>query len=1459
MNTKNLITVPVAGLALVGSLSWVNPTEEIVTYTNEVIREIKTKFDAFFDRVPEDRVYLHFDKPFYEPGETIWFAAYLRDGKTLKPSSQSDIVHVEFINPKGSAERHIKLIAHNGKAAGDFTLDPEIAGGLYKIKAYTQWQKNEGENNCFEKEIQVQDFVLPNLKMKLDFERKAFGAGDEVIAKLEVQTNENNPLPAHKIRIAANLKGEKFYEGDQITDAAGMRFIRFKLPEKLETADGLLNVMIDYMGQTESVSRSIPIILNKIKFQILPEGGDLVAGIESRVAFRAVNEFGKPADVEGIVISSTGKQVAKFSSIHQGMGDFSLSPQENEKYVVRITKPEGIKDAFELPEALPRGFTMHIDNSNNEELYIQISSTETENLSIAAQLRGKIYHSASIMAKPGLNHLSVPKNIFPAGVAQFTLFDGKGIPRAERLVFVNQNKQLQVSVETDKEKYLPREKVNLTLSVKDERGIPMPANFSLAVVNDQLLSFADDKSGNILTKLLLENDLKEKVEEPLFYFKKDEPKAVRALDLLLMTSGWRRYTWKEILEDEMPQMAYEGEKAIIAGFIRDAYTGKAVPDASIITGNNKFLFKTDSTGNFSIANIDLFQPLNLLISASGYNRQNYPVYDYNRNLTFYLYNNRYYNQWWDMPASQAMGGGEAGVLEEDRVIARNVRGGALKPAAARIPVNRMMAFDKSAKAEPVGDLQRIENEENKNDEVKKRKVSQSLRVNDRRGLMIQGKTVAEKEQQGNVVAYYCAKEFVSPVYDKVETPEMRTDFRSTIYWNPSVDIDRSGKKTIEFYNSDDITSFRVTAEGIAADGMVGQSQKTFFTQLPFSMTVKAPVEAVTDDIVAIPLTLKNNTDRPVSGLLKVKVPSELLALETTPELQVLGAGKAKTIFLKYRVNHTVANGSIEVVFTACGLSDAFSSPLKIVPRGFPVSVSFSGQEKEAEYEIHIRNLVKGSLIAKFTAFPSVVSDLISGVESILHEPSGCFEQTSATSYPNAMVMDYLKTTDNKDEKLLAHAGQLLDKGYKRLTSFETSQKGYEWFGQAPGHEGLTAYGVMQFNDLKKVYEGVDDNMLDRTTRWLLDNRDGKGGFKRNQRALHNFGMISDDILNGYIVYALTEAGTKGIDKEVDAAYDKAVSSKDPYQLAMNANALWRHNDKRYEKVMSMLYEKQKDDGSFDGLSHSIVYSTGNSLTIETTSLAILAMLKSPSHDRNAIKKAVQCLVKSRSGYGSFGNTQGTVLALKALTEYAKANKKTPEDGIIEVYIDGEKAGERSYKAGEKEQIVIENLEKELNEGKHKIRVRYSGTENPLPYTLVVTWNTSLPESDDKCKIALQTKLAKREALQGETVRMNITLKNKTSEGLPSPIAIVGIPAGMTVQPWQLKELQEKKVFDYYEVTGNNVVFYYRAFAPSDIKEINLDLKADIPGEYEAAASSAYLYYTNENKSWDGGEKVKILN
>lgn len=1407
---------------------------------NDFIKGLKKQLGSWTEKYGPEKIYLQADKSLYEPGETVWLSTYVCDGSTLKPSGRSDIAYVELVGPRGSVEKKLSLVCRQGKAAADFQLAEDAPGGIYKIRAYTNWMKNEGDSACFEKTIQVQDVVLPALKMKLDFERKAYAAGDMVTAKLVLETNENKALADLNLKYSVQLKGAQISSGQCITDKTGEVYVRFRLPEDLKSNDGLLNMMIPYNGSTESISRAVPIVLNRVKLELFPEGGDLVSGLTNHVAFRAVDEFSKPADVEGVLLDESGRRITAFSSFHQGMGSFVFTPEAGKKYFVKVLKPAA-GDTLMLPEAWTAGMVMHTEVPSAGQLVVHVGSSGAGLASLVMQMHGKIIYSTLVNLLAGNNSFTVSTEGFPAGVAQVTLFDHRNVERAERLCFLNRDRQLQISMTPDKQKYQPGEKVKLSLMVKDETGLPASARLSLAVVNDQLLSFADDRSGNILSQLLLESELRQKVEEPTFYFDRSEKKSLLALDHLLMTAGWRRFTWERIQSGEVPVLKYLPEKAGIGGTVLDANSGGPVAKAKIKLQGQQVCF-TDEKGHFNIPFVDLSEVKNISIEASGFFTGQQQLQNYNPDMIFYLYNQKYYHQQVRNQKSVAMSSAvfENLAVEDFKAVPQAAGGAKLKSGEARVKkdLNRPAA---GARAKALFQPAKFP------------AFQHDLAAMDRDDMV----PVFFEEQEQSAPLYYRARKFAVPAA-KTKASDERTDFRSTIFWMPDLEVNHTGRQSVEFVTSEEITSFRAIAEGIGGNGLVGHSEQVFYNQLPFAISAKLPVEMVCGDKMILPVTLKNNTAKPIGGVLSCSTGTALVSSTAGTLVQTLMPGESKTVLMEFLAKGLCNQEECLVSFSSCGFNDAAKSSVRIVPRGFPVEHSFSGQDLTREFELDIRHVVNGSLRADFSAFPNVVTDLLKGVEGILQEPTGCFEQTSCTAYPNAMVLDYLNHTGSSDTKVLAQAENLLNRGYKRLTTFETPGRGYEWFGANPAHEGLTAYGIMEFVDMQRAGQKIDREMLDRTVQWLLNHRDGKGGFAREQRALHDFGRISDDVLNGYIVYALAEAGYTGFDREYEMARQTALRSGDAYLLAMHANAAFASGRKADgEAALGRLIKMQQADGSLRGSTHSITYSQGISLNIETTSLALMAAMSSPDHDQQVIRKAVAYLVSSRSASGTFSSTQGTILALKALTRFAKFSRKTASAGDIRIYVDGKKVAERKYDAGQQEEITLSGLDKYLTEGKHKIRVVFDDTREALPYTVAVRYNTSLPASQAECAVGISCKLSANKVQRGETARISVEITNRKKESLPSTMALVGIPAGLSLQPWQLKDLQEKGLFDYYELRGNQLALYYRGMAGSDRRVINFDLKADIPGSFEAPATCAYLYYTNELKSWTDPLKIEI--
>ncbi|MBL0311056.1 MAG: hypothetical protein IPP77_15735 [Bacteroidetes bacterium] len=1116
------------------------------------------------------------------------------------------------------------------------------------------------------------------------------------------------------------------------------------------------------------------------------------------------------------------------------MGSFDLSPKEKEHYRARIVKPEGILEEFVLPEASKVGYVLHVGEQSGKSLSLSVNSWRAEELSLIAQTRGKIYYAQGFSAAKGENTLTINTDKFPIGISQITLLDKEGIERCERLVFVNKDKQLNISVTTAKEQYKPREKVLMNIKVTDEKGLPVPGNFSLSVVDDNLLSFADDKQGTILSKILLEPDLKEKVEEPHFYFNSKEPKADRALDLLLMTSGWRRYTWKQIIRQEFPVIKFQGEKATLAGIVYDGNSGKPLSGVQLKFKESGRSTTTDKEGKFSFNKIDISTDKQLEISANEHPTQVQEILEYSTNLSYYLYDNHrvFKNRGFDvMP--MAVGG-----AMEERMFAANEG----QPAEAQMfkqPLGKDVAPDLGNEI-PV----------NKNEDVLADEIHvavDDVRLNDLKAF----DKNAEKTQE----LFYRAKEFPKKKYSPQDTT--RNDFATTVYWNGNVETDRNGRAQVEFITNDLISSFKTTIEGFGDDGSIGRTEFNFSTNLPFTMDVKIPVEVVSGDKMMIPVFLKNNTSSTINGRMIISAPKQLQVTSKQSEV-ILTSGQSKVIYLDGTATNEIGEGKLEIKFTTSSFNDAITRNIKVIAKGFPANISLSGQDLQKDFSIHPQNVVPGSLKATFTAYPNIMSELMDGVESILREPHGCFEQASSSTYPNIMVLNYLKAMEVNDPKLEAKANKWLDEGYKKLIAYETKENGYEWFGAAPAHEALTAYGLMEFTDMKKVYGGVDEKMLERTAKLLLDKRDGNGGFIKNPQALDSFGAADEDVTNAYIVYALSEAGYKNIEKELDAVVKSAKKTNDPYIIALCANALFNFGDKeRGEEMLTRLIKTRSDAGFWTGAKHSITRSTGLSLHVETTSLSLLALMKSQNPNNAAITGGIKYLIGSRSGFGGFGSPQATILALKALTKYAEFSKRTDESGTVEIWVNGTSVASKGYAKGQKGNIEITGLEKFIQSGKQKVEVKFKDCKQALPYAVNITYSTTLPASSKECVVTLETQFAAKQVKVGETLRLSATLTNKTGTGQPMTMAMIGIPAGFSAQPWQLKELQEKGFIDFYEIIGNNIACYFRALAPNAKKQINLDLKAEIPGEYEAPASNAYLYYTAEHKNWVASERVFV--
>lgn len=1540
MKTKHIIlSASMLCLALLGAFVLLND-EQVLEQIHFGAKEVTKHAPA-----PE-KIYLHTDKTLYYPGEDIWFSGYLQAVGKADPSKVSTIAYVELLNPKGSVIKTLTRPVQGGKLKGDFALSKKLAGGMYTLRAYTQWLKNFGKEAYFEKKIQLQKVVKPQLLLQLDFKKEAYGSNDVVEATLEAKDLKDHSIAFQTIDYRVQLDGQAYQQAEAMTDAKGKALIKVKLPNQLKNNDGLLNVVVSYQGKTESISRAIPIVLGNIDLQFLPEGGTWVGGIASKMAFKAVNEFGKPADIEGIVLDAKGNEVQRFASFHQGMGAFDFTPKANQTYQVRITRPEGINTEYTLPIAQAEGMSIHLEKIGKSSLKVHYQSTRRTPALLVVQGGNQVYFSKKILAKASAKTLTIDTDKMPVGICKVSLYDAKKQIVCERLWFANAHKNLRIDVKPRKKSYQPREKVVADVRTTDENGKPVAANLSVAVVDDKIINLADDKQDNLLSYMLMSAELSGKVYEPSFYFNKKKPKAKAALDYVMLTHGWRSYT---LPEKTQPKELYN----VITGKVFSEKTKKgtqAKVSLHELAGKQRSVtVHTDKEGRFMFANLD--PSIEVQLFAKAKNGQPAVIALDSRKIKRTAYNitleeepimlrevvvTRYITKGSAAPRKtgsivRSNPSTRAAARREKRRQRRKKRKQSRKASNKTVVKKKKprklpkisVASDQKplAKTEIANNKDYIGSKYYKNNQayqirhavwvvngqvINKKGIAKVLDPDNIQTIKVEPAHVARAKynyETGyshvmvvttkkpvtwikyidkvnyklNPKKAVTASTYVSaahvkfsqvrkyqPIEYAAKQPNdvARTDFRNTVYWNPELMTNKQGKATFTFWNNDALTTFRIIAEGMGLNQQLGRTERTYFTKLPLELTAKIPAYFTVNDEVKIPVYLTNNTDRTIGGQVKIKGTEALRFAQTNIEVEVQPYS-TRTVYLDGVAMHTLKaqeNNQLTISFDNEQYPESMSETIEVFAKGFPIAQSFSGNAPSNTFEVNVPEVVNGTMQVELNAYPNMFSDLSESVQSIIRRPYGCFEQVSSSTYPNIIALQLLEQTNQTNPALRDQALKYIAEGYKKLAAYETSEKGFEWYGHTPPHEGLTAYGLMEFLEMQKVYGGVDAALVKRTQDWLLSRRDGKGNFKQN-RGKYGFAAASQEVNNAYVVYALAVAGeTASIEKEYKKAYKEATKSKDAYRMALMTLASVHLGKTRQAKRLQSLLKKQLTDKGIGKLeiAQTIVRSGGLSRQIETYALMVLAELKNEKPDLGHVQKLTDFMLSKRHG-GYFGSTQGTILALKALVAYAKYQHKGSNDGKLMVYRNDQLIGRVGYTKKQMGKVSIAGLEKYLQKGKQNLVVKFGDKDQVIPFSLDIKYHTYQPNSSAACALNLSTQLASSTVNVGETVRLSTTLRNQQAEGVPSPMALVGIPSGLSPQPWQLKKLQEEGKFAYYELGAGYVIFYFRGIAAKASRQINLDLKADVPGVYQAKASNAYLYYTSEHKHWQAGVRVVVKN
>lgn len=587
---------------------------------------IVSKTEKLSAEHPFEKVYIHFDKPYYAVGDTIWFKAYLTIGPNHQPSGLSHIIYVDVIS-QDSVVKSLRLPTRDGVAFGDVTLSPRFfKQGNYHIRAYTNWMRNFGPDYFFNKTISIGDAYNNADAPVITFTKIKKSKDLDVRAKLLYKDRAGNVFADKKVNWTVQNEDETISSGKGTTDKNGFVIINFagNLINSPESAS--LNTVIE-LGSRKSGANTFPLkpVFETADVQFFPEGGELISGVRSKVAFKAINTDGKSINVTGSVVDNAGTEVAAFTSQHAGMGIFALLPENDKTYKAIVILPDGSKNTYDLPNIRSGGINLSVNNRDPDNLDIKIATNEAyfkqyqnKGYYIVAQSGGTIYYTGLAALQSLVYKGSVPKSKFPTGILQVTLMAANGEPLSERLVFIQHNDTLNLSLNTVQTAYKAKQKVTMTVSSKN-KTLPVQGTFSVAVIDETKIPFDENAETTILSSLLLTSDLRGYIEQPNYYFNHPDDEKLANLDILMLTQGYHRFSYTDILAGKYPPATFLPEKGIVvSGMLRTisglpVYRGiinLKIPDRHISVNG-----MTDADGRFSFSNVSIFDSTKVILSA----------------------------------------------------------------------------------------------------------------------------------------------------------------------------------------------------------------------------------------------------------------------------------------------------------------------------------------------------------------------------------------------------------------------------------------------------------------------------------------------------------------------------------------------------------------------------------------------------------------------------------------------------------------------------------------------------------------------------------------------------------------------------------------------------------------------------------------------------------------------------
>lgn len=1306
------------------------------------------------------RALLTTDRLLYRPGETIYSRALVADSSGTPTKDRS--LQLELVDSEKTrkAQRSLKSDSY-GICGASILLRKELPEGRYELRL-----KDARSDAIIESlPLTIKNYRLPVFRAALVPEKSMIRPGESL--GFSIQCRRINGAPLRPQSYVVKLKdgfGKTLDVQSNSQPESWQSVERLSLVEDypLKGASERLMVELEVTSPTGEICRSAAIVYasrHELNVAVMPEGGGLVPELPNQVYFQLTDAVGRPVKGE-LSVSVEGKSAQKMKTDEMGFATATILPDESGIATVQASSGEksmkqevsmGI-DRFSAGLLRCSSYVMGPKSKQTVSLTINPywSLKNSETVLLLIERGGELISQSHLPVKDGLAEASVE---MPSSPGIYTLEaisskDGFHL-KARRRIIVRSTEEIDVTLETSKQRLSPRESFEVTARVSGVKG---PTALGVQVVDDALRGLGG-----------------------LFPFQ----------DKL------RRFRYGSVLDGRFKKPFAESvlRSKEHLEFAEEALSGGPIPSSQRVFGNSKPLNEERAKSlRRKINKIGMIALLTgfLALFVAGIITVLVLAYRKSGILLFFIVFGGIvlFCCWATRPTLLQARSLKAGGGNSVRKDLANLKLGALIYQDQFGPI--VTNLDKA-----------------------------------------RGRTGQR----------------VNP----------RSHFPETLHYSPIVLTDENGIATIPIRGADSLTTWQIDVLASTKLGAVAHSEAQVVTQQAYSVELRAPAFQRVGDICQVAVTARNDSARAISlqVLLQDEDWFEVLSPLSSEPFQ-LDAGRSKTQFVtlkflragEHRFQCSLFRHSAKFVKKKKRkkkrrprLLDQLLWPMSVRAIEVEETLTHTGKLSEEQSSATFtpslpKNGVSPELTLKLLYDPLISS--LDGVEYLIRRPHGCFEQTSSTTYPNALILDYLKTKEVPPTLAVNRATRMLELGYQRLAGFEVSGGGFSLYGQAPASLWLSAYGLAEFVAISKV-RPVDKDMIERTRRFILSSQSSWGAF----------GSVAE---TAYIATALIDSGYMGYEVELAIEHLKSqleeeVSRGHNYTVALMAEAFaaWNKSPRALETALSALKWGRNGLIEVEG-EMTLVQSYGNSVNFDSTCIATRALLRSKGPERK-IKQLLDTILRKRENGGAWRTTQNTVQALSTLNLARSLFDRS--SGTLDLYWNEKKLEQLTINSTRTGVTLSPDLFSSGRTGPLKLVAKMKGSLNYQWISKAKRPYRAGSLDLNKGRMALKLTLSKPRSQRGQWTELHIECRSR-GRTVNSPLLMIPLPGGVDVDRRVLKRAVIEKKIAHFEAVGARLVIYLDKLAAGATFQMKVPLRTTWSGRFQSGIAHAYPYYNPED-------------